>query len=72
MIKEKHAGKDTNGIHNEISAIIQKLLEYKCITPTQHKKLLNTLNLIQKKFIRYDNFLNFANSILFVDLTYHL
>ena len=31
-------------IDEEIAAIIERLLEYKCITPTQHKNLFKNLN----------------------------
>ena len=39
IISEKRAGNDTNKFDSEIIAIFDKLLECKCITPTQHKKL---------------------------------
>ena len=39
----KQAGKHNTRFDNEMVAIIDKLLEYKCFTPTQHKKLLKIL-----------------------------
>ena len=40
LLQEDQAGNNSNIISNqEIIAIIDTLLEYKCITPTQHKKL---------------------------------
>ena len=38
--EKKHAGNDTTIFDTEVVAITNKLLEYKCITPTQHKKVL--------------------------------
>jgi len=46
IIQEKQAGNDTNKFDNEIIAILDKLLEYKSITPTQHKKILRKFNLL--------------------------
>ena len=43
--QEKQAGNNTNRINEEIVAIADKLLEYKCISTKQHKfLLLNCLN----------------------------
>ena len=39
IIQEKQAGNNSNIINQENNAIVDKLLEYKCITPTQHNKL---------------------------------
>ena len=47
LLQEKEAGKNSNITNEEIVAIIDKLLEYKCITPTQHKKFF-------KKFILFN------------------
>ena len=44
-MQEKRTGNNSNIINEEIVVVIDKLLEYKCITLTQHK----TYN---KKFIR--------------------
>ena len=48
LLEEKHAGKNSDIINDEIVAIIDKLLEYKCITKKQHKQILNKCNLINK------------------------
>ena len=39
-IQEKQGGNDINRFADEIVALIDKLLEKKCVTSTQHKKLL--------------------------------
>ena len=38
LLQEKQAGNDTKRFNNEMFAIIDNLSEYKCLTPTQHKK----------------------------------
>ena len=48
FLQEKHAGNNSNIINNEIVAIIDKLLEYKCISKKQHKQILYNCNLLQK------------------------
>ena len=45
MILQKQTRYNTNRFDVEIVAIIDKLLEYKCITPTMPKKTTNTFNL---------------------------
>ena len=49
LLQEKHAGNNSDIINKEIVAIIDKLLEYKCISKKQHKQILNKCNLLQKK-----------------------
>ena len=39
LLQEKHAGKNSNMINQEIVAIVDKLLEYKCISEKQHKQI---------------------------------
>ena len=39
LIQEKRAGNNSKVNNEEIVAINHKLLEYKCMTPTQHKKI---------------------------------
>ena len=46
LLQEKHAGNNSNIINEEIFAIIDKLLEYKCISKKQHKQILNKCNLL--------------------------
>ena len=46
LLQEKHAGNNSNIINDEIVAIIDKLLEYKCISKKQHKQVLLKCNLL--------------------------
>ena len=48
LLEKKHAGNNSDIINDEIVAIIDKLLEYKCITKKQHKQILIKCNLINK------------------------
>ena len=47
LLQEKQAGNNSNIINEEIVAIVDKLLEYKCITKKQHKQILIKCNLLQ-------------------------
>ena len=46
LLQEQHAGNNSNIINEEIIAIIDKLLEYKCISKKQHKQILIKCNLL--------------------------
>ena len=48
LLQEKHAGTISDIINEEIVAIVDKLLEYKCITKKQHKQILIKCNLLHK------------------------
>ena len=48
LLQEKHAGNNSDIINDEIVAIVDKLLEYKCISKKQHKQILYNCNLLQK------------------------
>ena len=48
LLLEKHAGNISDIINDEIVAIVEKLLEYKCISKNQHKQILIECNLINK------------------------
>ena len=48
LLQEKHAGNNSDIIKDEIVAIVDKLLEYKCISKKQHKQVLIKCNLLQK------------------------
>ena len=48
LLQEKHAGNNSDIINDEIVVIIDKLLEYKCISKKQHKQNLIKCNLINK------------------------
>ena len=47
LLQEKHAGNNSVIINEEIVAIVDNLLEYKCITKKQHKQILIKCNLLQ-------------------------
>ena len=49
FLQEKQAGNISDIINDEIVAIVDKLLEYKCISKKQHKQLLIKCNLIQEQ-----------------------
>ena len=46
LLQEKQAGKNSDIINDEIVAIVDKLLEYKCISKKQHKQILLKCNLL--------------------------
>ena len=48
LLQEKHAGNNSGLINDEIVAIVDKLLENKCISKKQHKQILNKCNLLNK------------------------
>ena len=43
LVLEKRAGNNSNIIKEEFVAKINKLLQYKCFTATQHKKVMKSL-----------------------------
>ena len=47
LLQEKHAGNNSDIFNDEIVAIVDKLLEYKCISKKQHKQILIKCNLLQ-------------------------
>ena len=46
LLQEKHVGSNSDIINQEIVAIADKLLEYKCISKKQHKQILIKCNLL--------------------------
>ena len=46
LLQEKHGGNISNIINDEIVAIVDKLLECKCISEKQHKQILTKCNLL--------------------------
>ena len=46
LLQEKHAGNNSDLINQEIVAIVDKFLEYKCISKKQPKQLLIKCNLL--------------------------
>ena len=47
LLQENHAGNNSDIISQEIVAIVDKLLEYKCISKKQHKQILLKCNLLE-------------------------
>ena len=48
LLQEKHAGNNSDIINEEIVAIVDKLLEYRCISKKEHKQILLKCDLLQK------------------------
>ena len=48
LLQEKHGGNNSNLIDEEIDAVVDKLLEYKCLSKKQHKQILIKCNLLNK------------------------
>ena len=48
LLQEKHAGNNSDIINDEIVAIVDNLLEYKCISKKQHKQILIKYNPLNK------------------------
>ena len=46
LLQEKHGGNNSDIINDEIVAIVDKLVEYKCISKKQHKQILIKCNLL--------------------------
>ena len=49
LLQERRAGINSDIINDELFAIVDKLLEYKCISKKQHKQILVKCNLLQEK-----------------------
>ena len=49
LLQEKRAGRISKKINDEIVSIVDKLLEYKCISTEQHKQFLYKGNFLHKK-----------------------
>ena len=48
LLQEKRAGNNSDIINDELVVIVEKFLEYKCISKKQHKQILIKCNLINK------------------------
>ena len=48
LLQEEQAGNNSDIINEEIVAIVDKLLQYKCISKKQHKQILIKYNLLNK------------------------
>ena len=46
LLQDKNAGNNSEIINEEIVVIVDKFLEYKCITKKQHKQILFKCNLL--------------------------
>ena len=46
LLQQKHAGNNSDLINDEIVAIVDNLLEYKCISKKQHQQILIKCNLL--------------------------
>ena len=62
--QEKHAGNNSDLINDEIVIIIDKLLEYKCISKKQHIQILIECNLLSFTHIRIKLFFNLIFSYI--------
>ena len=49
ILQEKQAGNNSDIINQEIVAIVDQILEYKCISKKQHQQISIKCNLIQKE-----------------------
>ena len=49
LLQEKQAGNNSDIINDEIVAIVDKLLEYKCISKNQLQQILIKCNLLHKE-----------------------
>ena len=65
LLQEKHAGKNSDIINDEIVAIVDNLLENKCISEKQHKQILIKCNLFQKKS-KYNNTYSKTNNDIII------
>ena len=48
LLQEKQAGNSFDIINEEIAVILDKILNYKCISTKQHKQMLSKCNLLHK------------------------
>ena len=60
ILKEKQAGKNSDLINEEIVAIVDRLLKYRCISKKQHKQLLLKCNLLHEQVQMYAYILFFT------------
>ena len=49
LLQEKPAGKNSDMITDEIVAIVDNLLQYKCMSKKEHEQILNQCNLLHKR-----------------------
>ena len=53
LLQENPSGNNSDIINHEIVAVVDKLLEHKCICKKQHKQILFKCNLLQKLFFYF-------------------
>ena len=53
LLQKKQAGNNSDIINQEIVAIVDKLIEYKCISKRQHKQILIKCNTLQEQIYLY-------------------
>ena len=46
LLQEKETGNNSDSLNNDITAIVDKLLQYKCLSKKQHKQTSIKCNLI--------------------------
>ena len=51
IMQEKQPGKDITRFAIEFVATIGILLDYKCITPTQHERIIEKIFLVRDRFV---------------------
>ena len=49
LLQKKQAGNNSDIINDEIVAIVDKFLEYECISKKEHKQILIKRNLLDKQ-----------------------
>ena len=68
LLQEKQAGNKSDLINQEIVAMVDKLLEYKCISEKQHNQILIKCNLLQKQVSIINKYSNANKDIIILML----
>ena len=55
LLQEKYAGNDSDIINDEIVAIVDNFLEYKCLSEKQYEQILIKCNLLNKSYTYTNN-----------------
>ena len=58
LLQEKHGGSNSDKFNDEIVAIVDKLLEYRCISNKQHEQILIKYNLLHKQVYMFFYYIN--------------
>ena len=67
LLQKKQAGNNSDIINEEIVAIVDKLLEYHCISKKKHKQLLIKCNLLQKLLL-YNQIYSIINFVTIINV----